>query len=97
MRNLHQAKYGRSQASTLIVCKNKYYLLEEANGGFDPKPVKISARVPLNLSEIWIRAKNDYCQEQMLFSDGVCNMRKQNNTSFVFNFLSFLRAQPLPE
>lgn len=49
----------------------------------------------MNLSEIWVSAKSDYCQEQILFSNGVCNIRKQNNRSFFFNFLSFLTAQPL--
>lgn len=71
------------------------HVLWKAKGGFDLKPVKVSARVPINLSEIWVSAKNDYCQEQILFFSGVCNRRKWSNRSFVFHFLFFLKAQPL--
>lgn len=38
-----------------------------ANDGFDPKPAEVRGRVPVNFSEVWVRAKNDYCQEQILF------------------------------
>lgn len=38
-----------------------------ANDGFDPKQAEVSGRVPINFSEVWVSAKNDYCQEQMLF------------------------------
>lgn len=86
---------GKSLAGPWLAPWTSGHPPQESKSIFDPKPVKVSGRVPINFREMWVSAKNDYCQEQILFSNGICNTRKQNNRSFVFHFLSFLTTQPL--